>query len=56
MLSNYPPGTWEGDPFAPWNKPDEPEEIVCPCCNSILEEEFDICPWCGEEIDWEEER
>jgi hypothetical protein len=22
MSSNYPPGTWEGDPRAPWNDPD----------------------------------
>lgn len=21
--SNYPPGTWAGDPRAPWNQPDE---------------------------------
>lgn len=25
--ANYPPGTWEGDPRAPWNAPDLPE---CP--------------------------
>jgi len=20
---NYPPGTWAGDPLAPWNRPDD---------------------------------
>lgn len=25
-MSNYPDGTWEGDPGAPWNQPDEEEE------------------------------
>ena len=23
---NYPPGTWAGDPMAPWNREDEPED------------------------------
>ncbi len=23
-MSNYPPGTWSGDPSAPWNQPDMP--------------------------------
>ena len=33
-LSNLPPGTWDGDPNAPWNEP----EIV------------GVCHFCGEEI------
>lgn len=27
-MSNYPPGTWEGDPRAPWNAPEAP---TCKC-------------------------
>ncbi len=23
MMDNYPPGTWEGDPTAPWNDPED---------------------------------
>lgn len=29
MSSNYPPGTWEGDPRAPWNQEDP---ICCSEC------------------------
>jgi hypothetical protein len=29
MSNNYPPGTWEGDPRAPWNAPDAPECNDC---------------------------
>lgn len=25
-MSNYPDGTWTGDPRAPWNEPDEEAE------------------------------
>ena len=25
MSSNYPPGTWAGDPRAPWNESDAPD-------------------------------
>jgi hypothetical protein len=46
MASNYPPGTWEGDPRAPWNAPDP---IPCPdrACGG---ETYpgDECPECGE--------
>ena len=34
MTSNYPPGTWEGDPRAPWNAPDAP---ACPTCEAEME-------------------
>lgn len=27
MNSNYPAGTWEADPRAPWNQPEEVEEM-----------------------------
>jgi len=27
-LSNYPPGTWAGDPQAPWNEPDHSPRCV----------------------------
>lgn len=33
MASNLPPGTWEGDPAAPWNRPDPWEGRECSeCC------------------------
>ena len=42
MLSNYPDGTWAGDPNAPWNKPERAvcsDDCVyyrlCPCGNNI---------------------
>jgi hypothetical protein len=31
--SNYPPGTWEGDPRAPWNQPDPWEGRTCGECS-----------------------
>ena len=31
-MSNYPPGTWEGDPRAPWNEPDPWEGRTCGEC------------------------
>ena len=40
----YPAGTWEGDPRAPWNKPDPPE---CAECRADLDPFWDYCPWCG---------
>ena len=50
MPSNYPDTTWSGDPFAPWNQPDDPE---CLKCYSALSTDWDFCPFCGERIDWE---
>lgn len=32
MNSNYPDGTWEGDPSAPWNQPEEEEDYYCESC------------------------
>lgn len=32
-MSNLPPGTWEGDPRAPWNQ--DPER--CPSCKDDME-------------------
>lgn len=29
-MSNYPPGTWAGDPRAPWNAPDP--DLECDEC------------------------
>ena len=49
-ISNYPDGTWEGDPRAPWNAPDDPE---CETCYSQLSTDWEYCPFCGEHIDWE---
>ena len=54
-LSNLPPGTWEGDPNAPWN---EPEGRECPECGGEMEAVdyyLYVCPHCGEEIDDEPE-
>ena len=31
-MNNYPPGTWEGDPFAPWNEADPWEGHECREC------------------------
>ena len=51
--SNYPPGTWYGDPRAPWNSPDNPECMNSKCCAS-LELDWEFCPYCGRHIDWSE--
>lgn len=36
MLSNYPDGTWEGDPDAPWNE-EEPTRTCrhCTLCKDV---------------------
>ena len=36
-MSNYPDGTWAGDPNAPWNVPDAPT-CVCDHCDVEREE------------------
>jgi len=36
-MSNYPPGTWEGDPRAPWNAPDAPT-CICDECDAEVDE------------------
>ena len=50
-MDNYPPGTWGGDPRAPWNEPEPPE---CPNCGAHVEWEWKFCPWCSTELDWDE--
>ena len=37
MSSNLPPGTWEGDPRAPWNGPE------CGCADGCSH----VCDTCG---------
>ena len=47
-MSNYPDGTWAGDPNAPWNAPD-PEPLVCNGCGYEDEDDShdgDDCPNC----------
>lgn len=49
-MNNYPPGTYEGDPLAPWNAP-EAEPLTCACCGYEAwrdEADGDDCPECGE--------
>lgn len=42
-LSNYPPGTWSGDPLAPWNQPDA-VIVACPNCSDDVEvSDCDLC-------------
>lgn len=48
MTDNYPPGTWGGDPFAPWNAPDPPE---CPECYAEAEPDWKFCPYCGTRLE-----
>ena len=36
-MSNYPDGTWAGDPNAPWNAPDAPT-CICDHCDVEREE------------------
>ena len=30
--ANLPPGTWEGDPMSPWNRPEPHEGATCGEC------------------------
>jgi len=50
-MSNYPDGTWAGDPRAPWNAPDA-EPVECWGCGkeAVDEEVGDICEDCGEDF------
>lgn len=44
-MSNYPDGTWEGDPRAPWNETDEdPEayETDDPRIDMLREEGYEL--------------
>lgn len=53
--SNYPPGTWEGDPRAPWNEPDAPE-CGAVKCGAVKEWDDDAEEWrCPEGHDEEPE-
>ena len=36
-MNNYPPGTWEGDPRAPWNAVES--EVICGACDHITTEQ-----------------
>jgi len=49
-MSNYPDGTWAGDPNAPWNE--EEEEVECWGCGLPAEDEQvgDTCTECGEDF------
>lgn len=33
MSDNYPAGTWDGDPYAPWNQPEPWEGKTCEDCS-----------------------
>lgn len=49
-MTNYPPGTWAGDPRAPWNAPDA--DLECSECGTRYDDgelEGDPCddPLCG---------
>lgn len=37
ITGNYPPGTWDADPRAPWNEPDPWEGRSCGECRSCSE-------------------
>jgi len=45
-MDNYPPGTWAGDPTAPWNQ--TAPEVVCGACDHITDEqeEGETCDEC----------
>ena len=51
-MSNYPDTTYEYDPRAPWNAPNDPECLNTRCC-ATLDADWNYCPYCGERIDWE---
>lgn len=34
---------------------DEPEVVACPLCRKLIPENTDICPKCGNFIDWSSE-
>lgn len=36
-MSNYPPGTYQADPRAPWNAPDSWEGAMCRDCKHLKE-------------------
>ena len=44
-MNNYPPGTWEGDPRAPWNAVES--EVICGACDHITTEQ-DVEETCDE--------
>jgi hypothetical protein len=47
MLSNLPPGTWEGDPNAPWNQKELPECEFCRCEMEEVDYLLYECKNCG---------
>ena len=55
--SNYPPGTWEGDPAAPWNEPRDPwEGRTCGECRMLVRVRGTrgtcVCRMDVDEADW----
>lgn len=42
-MGAYPPGTWEGDPRAPWNQEDEPTCGSCVRFAPILAGTTGVC-------------
>lgn len=49
-MDNYPDWTWEGDPRAPWNEPDN-DEIYGDRANDIIDDEINdsddkFVDWC----------
>jgi hypothetical protein len=41
-MDNYPPGTWSGDPRAPWNRASDAEDRWCGDCKWFLADEI-VC-------------
>lgn len=48
-ISNYPPGTWAGDPRAPWNQEDPADAPVTRCADCA---EYHAVPDVGCKCEW----
>ena len=50
-MGDYPPGTWAGDPMAPWNRESDVEDRWCGDCKWFLADETGcVCARLGQPI------
>lgn len=54
MTTNYPDGTWDGDPLAPWNRQDPPQQ--CDECDEWARPPVPCVDAFGNEWGWCQEQ